>query len=61
MIDMSLVENTAKSAYCDFIMFWDDGGVGDFAGSTHELDVTALLAVLREASCFKTPFHFAER
>ena len=60
MIDMSLIENAAKSAYRDFAVFGDDGCVGDFAGSADELDVTAFLTEFCEASCFEAALHFAK-
>jgi hypothetical protein len=61
MIYVGLIENAAKSADCDFAVFGNDGGVGAFFGSADELDVTALLAMLREACYLEAALYLAKR
>jgi len=58
--DVGLTENTVEGAYGHLPLLWDHGKIHDRAARTSELHVTALLADLDKASCFKTALDFAE-
>jgi hypothetical protein len=52
-IDVGLIEDASQSPDRDLGMFRHDGGVHSVVRSSHEFDVAALLAGLRESCDFE--------